>query len=458
MDLFFEPRSLAVIGASMTRGKPGRVIIENLLENGYRGVIFPVNPKYRKILGLRAYRSVKDIPYKVDIAFIIVPAFLCVNAVRECAEKGIRAVVIVAGGFSEVDEDGARLQREIYKIANAHGVRIVGPNTSGIISTPGRLVATFFPLGKVPRGSISYVAQTGNFATHTMRWILTSENFGVSRVVGLGNKCDVDEADVLKYLGDDPNTKVVGIYMEGIRNGRRLLRVAKKVSRTKPVIALKSGITEAGARTALSHTASMASNDLIVDFAFRQAGILRLQSYEDLINVAKAFAFQPVPRGNRVGIMSPSGAMGAIMADACEKKGLRVPSLKESTIGKIQEISPKWLKINNPVDVWGPITLCGFERAYRVSMEALLADDRIDAVIPILMLVKEFPTKSLGFIPKLNLKHSQKPIMVTATGDEGLYKKAKRYLEAFRIPVYTPLEKAAEALAAMYRYRILNSG
>jgi len=320
LDLFFEPRSLAVIGASMTRGKPGRVIIENLLENGYRGVIFPVNPKYRKILGLRAYRSVKDIPYKVDIAFIIVPAFLCVNAVRECAEKGIRAVVIVAGGFSEVDEDGARLQREIYKIANAHGVRIVGPNTSGIISTPGRLVATFFPLGKVPRGSISYVAQTGNFATHTMRWILTSENFGVSRVVGLGNKCDVDEADVLKYLGDDPNTKVVGIYMEGIRNGRRLLRVAKKVSRTKPVIALKSGITEAGARTALSHTASMASNDLIVDFAFRQAGILRLQSYEDLINVAKAFAFQPVPRGNRVGIMSPSGAMGAIMADACEIK------------------------------------------------------------------------------------------------------------------------------------------
>ena len=238
---FFEPKSIPIVGASKTPGKAGYEVMSNLHANGFAGRIYPVNPIADEIMGHRVYRSVMDLPEIPDVAVILVPASATVEALEGCATKGIKAAVIESGGFTEVDESGAAIEDRIIAIAHLNRLRVIGPNTSGVISTPGNFITTFFPLGKIRRGPVAYLAQTGNFATHTMRWILSSENYGVSRVIGLGNKCDVDDADALEFLGDDPETKVVCMYLEDFKNGRRFIEAARKVSRKKPIMALKGG-------------------------------------------------------------------------------------------------------------------------------------------------------------------------------------------------------------------------
>jgi acyl-CoA synthetase (NDP forming) len=451
---FFDPKSVAIIGASGTPGKAGYGVIKNLLDNEYTGKIYPINPSLSEVFGCKAYASVKDLPEVPDVAIIIIPAPATVKAVRECAEKGVKAVIIASGGFAEVDDQGARFQEEIVKIARDSGMRVIGPNTSGIISTPSKFTSTFFPLGKIRRGTVAYIAQTGNFATHTMRWILTSEYYGVSRVIGLGNKCDIDDADALEYLGEDPETKVICMYLEGFKNGRRFLNVASKVSRKKPIIALKAGYTAAGIRAALSHTASLTSDDFIVNAAFKQAGIVRVQYYSDLINAAKALAFQPLPNGNRVAILAPSGAMGVVAADACETSGLKVANLSEQTLRNLQSISPSWIKVSNPIDIWAAVQTQGLEKGYRLGMKMVLNDENVDAVISILMLTSEHASVNLQFIPELCKQHPNKPVLLSITGDRELFDKAKFFLESRSIPVYLPVEDACRTLAIMYKCKL----
>ena len=309
----------------------------NMLANGYPGKIFPINPGGEEILGYQSYRSVKEVPEPIDLAVFIVPADKTLEPLRECAEKKVPAAVIASGGYAEVDERGAKLQEEVLAVARASGMRIIGPNTSGLTSMPASLTTTFFPLGKIRRGPISYIAQTGNFATHTMKWIMTSENFGVARVAGLGNKIDVEDAEVLEFLGGDPETRAVLMYVEGFRNPRRFFEVARKVTRLKPVVVLKGGRTRAGAQRAFSHTASLAGNDSLFEGAFKQAGIARAGRYVDLINVAKAIAFQPLPQGRRVSSLAPSGALGVVAADACETLGLKMVSHSKKSVGEAEK-------------------------------------------------------------------------------------------------------------------------
>lgn len=448
---FLEPKSVAIIGASDTPGKAGYGVMSNLLANEYAGGIYPVNPKAEKIMGRRVYASVKDLPEIPDVAVFVIPASATMEAFEECAEKGIKSVVIESGGFAEVDEQGADLENRIVEIAQTSGMRILGPNTSGIISTPGKFTSTFFPLGKIRRGSVSYVAQTGNFATHTMKWILSAENYGVSRVIGLGNKCDIDEAEVVEFLGNDPETEVICVYLEGFKNGRRFIEVARATSKKKPVIALKGGVTASGTRAVSTHTASMATEAEILDGVFEQAGIARIRRYTDLINVPKAMAFQPLPTGNRVAIFAPSGAMGVLAADACEKLGLEVATLSEGTLRKLQEISPQWMKMSNPVDIWATIQIQGLERGYQLGMEAALADNNVDAVISVLLLTKEGGRTSLDFIPELHRRVPTKPLLIAISGDRESFDRAKTFLENRSIPVYLPVDEACETLATMYR-------
>jgi len=451
LKAFFHPENVAVVGASKTPSKAGHTVIANMLRMGYQGIVYPVNPKAEEVLGFKAYRTVKEIPGKVELAVIVVPAQVVVDVMRDCAEKGVRAVVIGSGGFSEVDERGAELQDEIIKIAHEAGIRVVGPNTSGIVSTPGNFTTTFFPQEKVRRGYASYVAQTGNFATHTMRWITTAEYFGVSRVIGLGNKCDVDDADAIEYLGEDPETKVIAMYIEGFKNARRFLEVARRVVRKKPIIALKGGRTVAGAQAARSHTASLAGDYAIVDAALRQAGVIRAKKYMDLVNFTKAFSLQPLPKGNRVALVMPSGAMGVITADACESLGLEVAKLSKGALQRLTDISPTWIRMSNPVDIWAAAQIQGVEKAYELGMEALLEDENVDAVIATLMLVEGHSTMDLKFILEMNRKYN-KPMLITVTGDKQLFEAAKEELETQGVPVYPPLEAACEALAAMAEY------
>jgi acetyltransferase len=451
---FFEPKSVTVVGASSTPGKPGYRVIRNILANGYRGKIYLVNPKGGEIMGMKVYSSIRELPEGIDLAIVILPAESNPGAIRECAARGIPAIVLAASGFSEVDREGEALQEELTKAIRETGVRVIGPNTSGHTSTPYNFTSSFFPLGKIPRGNVSYIAQTGNFATHTMRYIITGENFGVARVVGLGNKVDVDESEVLEYYAGDPETKAILVYLESFKNPKRFFKIAREVTRTKPIILLKGGSTSQGARAAVAHTAALASADQIIDGALKQAGITRVYKYSHLFLAAKALSLMPLPMENRVSFMAPSGAMLVILTDLCHHQwGLEVPSLEESTRKRLQEISPPYIRMRNPVDIWPSASVHGIEYAYREGMEAVLKDSNIDAVVPILMITEETGIPSLDFIIELARKYPQKPIYLTFSGEKEHMEAAKAYLEPKGVPTFPLIEEPFEVLSILAQCR-----
>ena len=403
---------------------------------------------------MKAYRSIQELPEGIDLAIIILPAKSNAQVIRECAARGISAIVLAAGGFAEVDEEGEVLQKEVLRAIAETGVRVIGPNTSGHTSTPHNFTSSFFPLGKIPRGNISYIAQTGNFATHTMRYITTGENFGVARVVGLGNKVDVDESDVLEYYAEDPETKAIFVYLESFKRPRRFLDIAREVTLIKPVILLKGGGTTEGARAAVAHTAALASDERIIDGALKQVGITRVYNYSHLFLAAKALAVMPLPRGNKVSFLAPSGAMLVVLTDLCRQRwGLEVPELEESTRQRLQEISPPYIRMRNPVDIWPSALVHGSEYAYREGMEAVLKDTNIDAVVPVLMLTDDTGVPPLDFIVELAEKYPEKPIYVTFSGEKKHMEAAKAFLEPRGVPTFPLIEEPFEVLSVLARSR-----
>ncbi|MGB2955681.1 MAG: CoA-binding protein, partial [Anaerolineales bacterium] len=442
LSKFFEPESVAVIGASGTPHKPGNDVIRNILANEYGGKLYLVNPKGGEIHGIKVHRSIQELPKGIDLAIIILPAKGNMLALKNCVDQGIEYFVLAAGGFSEVDEKGKTIQEEIIGFIAETGIRVIGPNTSGHTSTPHNFTSSFFPLGKIPKGNISYVNQTGNFATHTMRYIITGEHFGIARVIGLGNKLDVEESEVLEYLSEDPHTKAILMYLESIKYPKRFMEVAQKVTKIKPVVLLKGGRTQEGVRAALAHTASLASDDRIVDGALKQAGVVRVFKYSQLFQVAKAISSMPLPQGNRVSFLAPSGAMLVVLTDLCRQQlGLDVPALEEPTRERLQEISPAYIRMRNPVDIWPSAGVHGIEYAYGEGMEAVLKDPNIDAVVPILMLTEDTGVPPLDFIVELARKYPEKPIYVTFSGDKKYMDQAKAFLEPKGVPTYPMIEE-----------------
>ena len=453
LEKIFYPKSVVIIGASATPHKPGNDVIRNIQANDFQGKMYLVNPKGEEIMGMKAYPSVKDIPEVVDLAVVILPASANPRAIRECAARGIRAVVLAAGGFSEVDEKGENLQQELLQAIQETGLRVLGPNTSGHTSTPANFTSSFFPLGKIPKGRISYIAQTGNFATHTMRYIATGENYGVARVIGLGNKVDIEESEALEYLGGDPETGAIFIYLESIKKPRRFLEVARKVSSSKPVLMLKGGRTAEGAKAAVAHTAAMAAEYRVTDALLRQAGITPLYKYSHLFLAAKALATMPLPKGNRVSFFAPSGAMLVCLTDHCLSLGLKVPDFTEPTRKFLQEMSPSIVRIRNPVDIWFAAGLHGVDFAYGEGMRAALRDPNIDAVVPVLLLTDDTGVPSLQFIADLAAEFPDKPIYVTFTGEKKHMDAGKAFLEPKGVPTFPLIEEPFEVLAILARCR-----
>ena len=449
-DRFFYPRSVAIIGASSIPGKPGHEVIQNILANHYKGKLYLVNPKAGELLGMPVQNSIASLPEGVDLAIIILPAKETPQALREVAARGIRHVVLSAGGFAEVDEYGAQIQQELIDIIREKKIHVLGPNTSGHTSTPHQFTSTFFPLGKIRRGKVSYIAQTGNFATHTMKYILSAEHFGVSRVIGLGNKIDIEESEVLKYLADDPETSAIIMYLESIKRPRRFLAVAREVTRRKPVIMLKGGSTEAGKHAAVAHTAAMAAEDRLIDGMLLQAGIVRIWGYTHLILAGKALSMVPLPKGNRVSFLAPSGAMLVVLSDLCTRLGLEIPDLESETVQRLQEISPPYIRMRNPVDIWAAASVKGVEFGYREGMEAVLKDPNIDAVIPILLLTRKTGVPSFDFIIELAKKYPEKPILVTFSGEKQCMEECKEFLEPRGVPTFPEIEQPFEILSILY--------
>jgi acyl-CoA synthetase (NDP forming) len=444
----FEPRSVAIIGASTTPGKAGFNIVQNLLRLGYQGEVYPVNPRAREILGLKAYPTVEEIPNRVEAAVIATPARVVVEVMKGCARKGVQAAIIISSGFSEESEEGGRLEEEVVEIAREAGIRVVGPNTTGVLNGETGFTSSFVPIDTLPSGNVTFIAQTGLFLGVLLEDILSSQRFGISKVAGLGNKADVEDADVLEYLAGDDQTRVIAMYIEGLSDGRRFLRVAKDITGEKPIVVLKSGTTEAGAEAALSHTASLAGRAEIFEAACKQAGILMAHSFEELIDVVKTLSFLPLPRGGRMAIIHYTGAGCVIAADACQKAGLELAALSPATIEALRMVTPPWHRIRNPIDLWPAIERV-WVAAYEVAIEAALSDDGVDA-----LLVSSFAMPGWqAYTPDFDLlRASGKPVLFCVEGNEKLVREARAEIEERGFPVYSQVTRAVSALSYLNRY------
>jgi len=455
LKLIFEPRSVAIIGASRTPGKPGYNILKNLIDLGFKGELYPVNPEATEILGLKAYPRVDSIPGRLDVAVIATPASTVPEIMESCARKHVKGVVIISSGFSE--EGNTALEEKMVKIAQEAGVRIIGPNTTGVLNTANGFTSSFVPgMGRAKKGHVAIVAQTGVFLGYMLAYVISSQQFGLSKVVGLGNKRDVDDVDVLNYLGQDPETKVICMYIEGVSNGRSFLTTARKISKKKPILVLKSGVTEKGAKVAVSHTGSLAGRSEIFGAACKQAGIIQVESFEELIDFAKAFALQPLPKGKKIGVVSVTGAGCVIAADSCVKTGFQIPDLSTETVEAIRKISPPWHKrIGNPVDV-GPAIEVGMHsplealNVFNTAFNVLLEDKNLDSLIAVFFgLYRSFPMfetalSDITFIKERTLK----PLLFSISGDKEATDEITKLLESNGFPVYPDVTRAQCPLCA----------
>jgi acyl-CoA synthetase (NDP forming) len=456
---FFTPDSVAVIGASRTPGKGGFNVIENLLKLGYPGRIFPVNPRAEEILGLASYPTPRNIPVPPELAVIVLPPSMVMPSVRECVAAGIKAVIIESAGFGEMDGAGAAVERRLSEIACETGIRIMGPNSVGTInpyarfdSSLGRL-ALFLPHDEIRRGTVGFIGQTGLF-TGVYLPLINSE-IGVSKIACLGNRCDVDESDMLEYFSRDTRTKIIAMYLESIKNGRRFIELSRNIARQKPIIALKSAVTPGGARASATHTGSIAGEDRLYDAVFRQAGVIRVGDFERLWDVVRTFTQAPPPSGDRVAIVNLAGSGCVTAADACVRNGLRVAVLSPSTRDKIKKVYPDWWQVRSPVDVWVAIEACGFEATYRTATRAVLEDAGVDAAVIVMGAIDWLAGKDVpALFSSIRKDFPGKPVLaVCPLGDRGVYLNLRQGFQDIGIPCYTCDEDAMAALAALYRYR-----
>ncbi len=446
LDMFFAPRAIAVVGAAREPGKLGYGVLSNLLQYGYKGQVYPINPKADEILGLKAYPTVLDVPGPIDLAVIVVPNKAVPDVMRQCGEKGVKGVVIITAGFKEAGLEGIKLERQVVAIAKEYGIRIVGPNCLGIIDTVQPMNVSF-AAGQPPQGGIAFMSQSGALCTAILDWALAN-NIGFSYFVSLGNKADVDEVDLLEAWDGNPHARVMIAYVEGLRDGRRFMEVARRVTRRTPVIAVKSGNTEAGSRAVSSHTGSLAGSNRAYDAAFRQAGVLRAGSIQDLFDYAIAFAYQPLLRGNRIAVVTNAGGPAIMATDALESAGLKLAPLTKETIEALQGRLPPAANTYNPIDVLGD----ALADRYAFAIQKALEDPNVDGLLVILtpqvMTRIEETAREVGRLSRLY----DKPVVGCFMGEEKV-SAGIRILTEEGVPNYPFPERAAGAFKAMMDYR-----
>ena len=372
---FFEPATVAVVGASPRRGTIGGELFRNVLEGDFAGAAYPVNPKGSAVAGVRGYASVSDIPDPVDLAVIAVPGEHVLAAVEDALRHGVRALVVISAGFAEIGSEGAERQERLLALVRAHGARLIGPNCLGIAVAGPRLNATF-AARSAPSGNIGFSSQSGALGLALLE-AADARGLGLSAFVSIGNKADVSSNDLLEWWEDDEATEVVLLYVESFGNPRRFGRLARRVARRKPILALKSGTSVTGQRAASSHTAALAGSEAGVDALFHQAGVTRAASLEELIDVATLLSSQPEPKGRRVAVLTNAGGLGILAADACDAAGLELPALGKETAARLRELLPAEASVANPVDMLGSATAASYEQALPV----VLSDPQVDAVL-----------------------------------------------------------------------------
>jgi len=442
LNLFFNPTSIAVIGASRTPGKIGYAILENL-KITFTGKLFPINPQATEILGLNCYPSVLSIEEPIDLAVIVTPAETVKNIIVECIKKKIKAAIIISSGFSEIGEKERELE---LKNVSKGKIRIIGPNCVGIFQKGMDMM--FFPRERLKRpsdGYISHITQSGAVGS-TLLDVIASEGVGVARFISIGNKIDVDEVELLAYLEKDVATRAIALYVESITRGKEFVEVAKRIVPKKPIVALKAGKTKKGQEAVLSHTGALAGPAEIYSAAFKQAGVIEAKTTEELFDFSKALANQPALNDNRIAIVTDGGGYGILAADAAVQAGLDLPQLSDNTVKALKNVLPPHGIAKNPVDLTGDATT---ER-YQTALEAVFKDKNVSAVLIIILM--QIPTINDGLLDVIrDCKMYGKPFVVCATGGQWIQERARK-LEGWGVPVYDMPERAVKALAALAEY------
>ncbi|MDT8899214.1 acetate--CoA ligase family protein [Thermanaerothrix sp. 4228-RoL] len=443
---FFAPKGVALIGASDNPSKLSHGILKNMVSYGYQGAVYPVNPKSTRILGLTCYPDIRQVPDPVDLAVIIIPAPLVPDALEACGERGIRAAIIISGGFKEVGPEGADLEKHCLEIARKHYMRLIGPNCVGTLDLYTGLNTTFIQ-GVPARGGISFVSQSGAVGGGVIDY-LRDKGVGFSAFASLGNEADVTETDLIEYFAVDPNTRVITAYVESIRDGQRFLHVAREVTRYKPIVMLKAGRTEAGARAVSSHTGSLAGANEAYHAAFVQSGVIEAQTVAELFEIAVALDTQPLPQGRRIALITNAGGPAALASDSLAAHGLTLATLSATTRQTLREHLNPAAQVDNPVDMLG-----GAEpQDYAFALTHTLQDPNVDAVFTILVpqaLVN--PAEVAQRIVQTAQAQADKPVLACFMGEYSVGQ-AREVLHHGRIPMYTFPESAGYVLEAMANY------
>jgi len=446
------PRSVAVIGASRQPGSIGQLVFQNIMDAGFTGVVYPVNPKADAINAVKAYPSVLDVPGEVDLAIIIVPTQFVARVADECGRKGVRAIIVITDGFKERGLEGAAREEELRDVALGHGMRLVGPNCMGILNTDPevRLNASFSRIYP-PRGNIAFLSQSGAMGLVILEYA-NELNMGISGFVSVGNRADISSNDLLQYWEDDPNTKVILLYLESFGNPHKFSRIAKRVSARKPIVIVKGGATLVGSRAASSHTGSLATPAVVSDALFRQAGIIRVESIEELFDVATLLSNQPLPGGKRLFIVTNGGGPGILAADASAQRGLTLPEISPNTAKELGQLIQRNISIGNPLDLTGSVTPQEFEGSLRV----LAGDDNVDAVLAIFVPAAVVDSTLVeGAIRRVSplYQRQKKPLLACFMGQRGF--KARLGTAGSFVPCYPFPEDAIAALVKAVEYREL---
>jgi acetyl coenzyme A synthetase (ADP forming)-like protein len=446
---FLSPRSVAVVGASRDRSSLGGQLFHNLLTEEFHGPVYPVNPRAEVVHGVPAYPSIEKVPGPVDVAFIVVPALFVIQVARECGEKGVRGLVVISSGFAEIGEDGPARQRELVEVCRAYGMRIIGPNCMGIVNTDPnvRLNGTFasiFP----PPGRVGFLSQSGALGLAVMQHA-AELGLGLSSFVSVGNKADISGNDLVAFWGEDERTDVVLLYLESFGNPRRFARLAREVGRRKPIVAVKSGRSAAGARAAASHTgALLAASDVTVDALFRQAGVIRTDTLEQMFDVAELLANQPAPGGDRVAIITNAGGLGILCADTCEANGLMVAPLSEITKTRLRQFLPSEASVENPVDMIASAS----DEDYEGAIRTVAGDPDVDAVIVIYIppQVEKAAAIVRAIARAVRDVGGSTPVATTLMGGSAVESELR--VDGTKIPSFSFPEQAAIAVARAAAY------
>jgi acetyltransferase len=445
LESLLYPNSIAVIGASTTPGKVGYAVMSGLVDSGFEGRVVPINPKADEVLGVKSFKSLDDYSEEIDLSVIAVPTPAVKNAVADSIRRGAKAIVVITAGFKEVGPEGAALEAEIAQMCRHRGVRLMGPNVLGLINTQHKMNASFASQMPEP-GGISIISQSGALCTAILDWA-AGRHLGLGKLISIGNKADLNETDFLHVLAKDENTKVIAGYLESIESGEAFISAAEETSSIKPVVMLKVGTTQAGAKAASSHTGSLAGGDIAYGAAFRRAGVIRADNFEELFDYATALYMQPLPEGERVAIITNAGGPGIMAADACEKRGLQVSRLSERTMDELRKSLPAAASAINPIDVLGDADPERYSAAIRVAQ----ADDGIDATIVIL--TPQAMTKPLETAEAVARCASEghKPVLAAFMGGADVTP-GREFLTKCSLPDYPSPERAAKTLRAMCDY------